>query len=253
MNNKISILFLFLSLAIGCKEDTSLVFVSESLTDADVEICKTTSCPDVTVAYVRALGDEVVSEKINSKIKGFIIESLYMGDEEKAPTAPTISEAISGFIKMYRTHSAEFPDMSAEYFAEISVSETYISEDLIGLELRNYLYTGGAHGYGSVTFLNLDSSSGKEIASEQLFKDFPAFTKIAEEKFREAHEIPNGDAINSTGFWFENDIFSLPESIGVTKESIILRYNPYDIASYAAGPIELEIPKGEVKPFLNFN
>jgi hypothetical protein len=38
--------------------------------------------------------------------------------------------------------------------------------------------------------------------------------------------------------------------IGFTEGTIILLYNQYDIASYAAGPIELEISREEAKPFL---
>ena len=63
-------------------------------------------------------------------------------------------------------------------------------------------------------------------------------------------EIPEDKPINSTGFWFENNTFYLPESIGFTKENVILLYNQYEIASYSSGPVELEISLEKVLPYL---
>jgi len=37
--------------------------------------------------------------------------------------------------------------------------------------------------------------------------------------------IGQDNSINKTGFRFEDDVFSLPETIGFTQESVILRYN----------------------------
>ncbi len=61
------------------------------------------------------------------------------------------------------------------------------------------------------------------------------------------------ESINSTGFWFENDRFYLPESIGLSKTNLLLVYNQYEIASYAGGPVALKIPLEELKEYLNFN
>ncbi|PKA83061.1 uncharacterized protein DUF3298 [Ulvibacter sp. MAR_2010_11] len=241
---------LFVVISVSCSKEVPLQFASETITESELEICKEVSCPEVTVSYVESVGDPVISEKINSKINDFIISSLYIGDEETPPKAGTISEAIAAFIKMYRTHSAEFPDMATEYFAEVTITENYMSDDLISLEMRNYLFTGGAHGYGSTHFMNIDPKTGEEISTEALFKDLQGFTRFAEEKFREAHELATNETINTSGFWFDNDTFTLPETIGFTKETVILLYNQYDIASYASGPIELEISREEAKPFL---
>lgn len=250
MIKRFFILHLIAVFCFSCKEDTPISFASETMTEADIDICKNVLCPEVTVSYVEILGDETISEKINSKIKTFIIQALHLGDDEKTPSASTISEAIVGFIEMYRIHSAEFPDMANEYFAEVTVREDYVSDDIISFEMRTYLYTGGAHGFGSTFFMNIDPQVGEEIPTDKLFKNKAAFIGFAERKFREVFHIKGGESINSTGFWFEDDVFILPETIGFTEDSLILRYNHYDIASYADGPIELEIAIQEAKPYL---
>lgn len=250
MNNKILPFFLLFSVLTGCKKEIPLIFSSETFTEESLDICRNVACPEITINYVEAIGTTEVSERINKRIQKFIIESLNF--DEEASKAKNFTEASEVFIKTYRLHSAEFPDMAAEYFAQINVSENYSSETLISIELKNYLYTGGAHGYGSTTFLNIDPQTGDTFPSEAIIKNIDDFTNFAEKKFKEENSIPQNDPVNSTGFWFEDDTFYLPETLGFTRDSIILLYNQYDIASYAAGPIEVKISLEDAKDFLTF-
>ena len=250
MKLKYLLLFLVFSTFNSCKEDVPLVFSSESFTEDSFDICKSIGCPDISINYLKATGNPSVSEKINSEISAFVISSLNIG-EDSIPKAKTIAEAASEFIKTYRMHSADFPDMAAEYFAEIDVSESYQSEEVISLELRQYLFTGGAHGFGSTTFLNINPETGNTIPLDTLLSNIDDFTSFCENKFREKHQISPDASINSTGFWFEDDIFYIPDTVGFINESLILIYNSYEIASYAAGPVELEIPVVEIGHLLN--
>ena len=51
---------------------------------------------------------------------------------------------------------------------------------------------------------------------------------------------------------FETESFYLPDNIGYTENGLILFYEPYEIASFADGPIILTIPYTDANPFLNF-
>ena len=246
-----SIIIIFFLVISSCKKEAPLIFSSESFTEVTIDTCKTVSCPDITINYVEALGDKIISEKINSDIKKYIIAALNIG-EDSISKAKTIEEAATDFIKVARLHAADFPDMSAEYFAEINVSESFNSNELISLELHQYLYTGGAHGSGYSFFLNIDPRTGNEIPSEALFKNNTEFAEFAEEKFRETNKIPANESINATGFWFDNDRFYIPETVGFTETSLILIFNQYEIAGYADGPVELEIPLEETKGYLKY-
>lgn len=249
MNNKLYFLLLaFTVLTVSCRKalETGTVQMSQK----ELQNCKKTTCPELDIEYLNVNGSTPASEKINAEIKDFVIQSLYIGEDENGSTSSSIEQAMEDFIKLYRTHSAEFPDLSAEYFAEITVLQTFNSKNLLSVSCRNYLYTGGAHGYGSVTYKNFDPKDGSTLYYEDLFKDVSAFEKVAESKFRKENEIPEGDTINATGFWFEDDAFYLPETFGVSKEFVTLQYNQYEIASYAAGPIILEIPIADIKNVL---
>ena len=110
-------------------------------------------------------------------------------------------------------------------------------------------------------FLNIDGATRpmrpysplKYIENTNLFVNYSEFEAFAETKFKEAFDIPESDTINASGFWFENDNFYLPETIGFDENNLIIVYNSYEIAPYAAGPIVLEIPLTEVASFLDLN
>ncbi len=252
MNNKIITLLLIGLLNVACNQERSIKINAESLTENDLEICKNANCPEITINYLQVLGNGKAAEKINERINNFVISSLALGADEK-PAAKTIDEAATNFIEAYNADKAQFPDMAGDYFAEISVTEIYNSPTHICLEMRQYLYTGGAHGNGTTSFINIDPDSGEELTMDELFKNKKEFTAFAEKKFREQQKIDQGESLNAPGFWFENDTFYLPNTVGFTQDSLIFVYNQYDIASYADGPIELKMSLDEAKPYLNIH
>ncbi len=212
--------------------------------------CSEDKTPEITINYLQTDGAKEVADKINRKIKEFVIGSL-MFEEGTVENVESIEDAASNFARIYFEDKERFPDMAGEYAADISVSELFNSPTLISLEMAQYLYTGGAHGYGSTSFMNIDPKTGEELSLEKLIQDTSKFTSFAEDEFRKQQNIKKNQSINDLGFWFEGDTFYLPETVGFTDDSMIFIYNQYDIASYADGPIELKISLSQAKPFLN--
>jgi len=244
---------LFIALLFSsCKNEPMLSFSSESFNQQDLEICKDQPCSTVIIDYVKAMGDTEISEKINSKIKEQIIEALFLGDDV-IPTVNDIPEVATHFIMSFRDHQPDFPsELDFEsYEAEVTITNPFLNENRACIEIQLYLFTGGAHGYGGTSFINFDVQTGEEIKTKDLFINYDEFEAFAETKFKEAHDIPLEDNINASGFWFDNNNFYLPESMGFDDKGLIVIYNPYEIASYAEGPVLLEIPFAEVLPFLD--
>ena len=124
-----------------------------------------------------------------------------------------------------------------------TINEYIISERIICLEMKQYLYTGGAHGYGSTWYLNINRKSGEELSINDILNNEDSFKNYAEKVFREKLLIPEGGSINATGFWFDDDTFYLPETIGFQDSNVILLYNP-------DGPIEIVIPIADIESYL---
>ncbi|MBL4662844.1 MAG: DUF4163 domain-containing protein [Flavobacteriaceae bacterium] len=253
MNHLFRLLIVLIILS-GCANEPVLIFSSEEFTEAQLEICKTEACSSVSIDYLIASGNSIVSEKINTAIASYIIDALFLGDDEK-PTAQNIEDAAKDFIMAYRDHQPDIPaDLDfGGYEAEVTVRKTYQNEQIISAETIFFMFTGGAHGYGGTSFLNFDISTGELIQNKGLFVSFSEFVAFAETKFKKANNMAQNDNINASGFWFKDDIFYLPEAIGFDESNLIIVYNSYEITSYASGPIVLEIPLAEVTPFLDSN
>ncbi len=233
---------LLLLLLVGCKSDNKLTF--EPI-DFQGDTCE--GCPQVTITLPKALESGKIAKTINTALSEEIISLLNFEDE----TEPSnIKEAISSFTKGYLDLKKMYPDETMQWEAKINGEVTFEDEKMITIQLSSYLFTGGAHGYGSTLFLNFDKTKGTELEDWELFASKEDFQSYAETKFRLQEAIPKDQSINSTGFMFEQDSFYLPENIGFTKDGLKLLYNQYEVASYADGPVELTLPYKEVQKFL---
>ena len=160
MNNKLLLFCFSLFILVSCDKEKPLTISAENFSEKELPECTSVSCPKISINYFSVDGEEAISKNINSEIEKFIIASLQIG--EKSTNAKSIEEAAEKFIKTYRMHSAEFPDMAAEYFAEIDVSNNFKNDALLSVQLKQYKYTGGAHGYGSTSFANFDPQNWRK-------------------------------------------------------------------------------------------
>ena len=204
-------------------------------------------CSIISLEVVVAQGPEDIAENINAAIREHVVGLI--SNTEK-PRPQTLEALADNFLKDY--------EIAAESFSEEPPWEAYLNQnvyrqtqDLISIGITTEVFSGGAHGYKNLTFLNFDPMTGEKLTASDLFT--PQFIELAEEEFRKIQQIPAGENINSTGYWFENDTFHLPENIGFTEEAIILVYNPYEIGPYATGDVYLEIPLEEAEPLLRKN
>lgn len=239
---------------ISCKEDRDisksaslpLRFEKEIIERKAGANCDTAEydCSVINLEVVKARGAGKTSEEINEALEKHLI--LLLSSEEN-DTISSLEGLTENFIEDYKK--------AAEEFSEEPPWEAYITEkisletpSLLSIKINTEIFSGGAHGYKSINFINFDPRTGKKYSSEELFE--PGFTDFVEKKFRKEQGIPEDENINSSGFWFEDDTFSLSQNIGFTEDAVILVYNSYEIAPYAAGDFHMEIPMEEALPFL---
>lgn len=253
-------LMLLIVLVWGCKQNkeqpdsitsedrkSTIEFVGKSLTENDFSECETEDCPEITVNYLEVNNPEF-AEGINKKIEDFVIASFQIS--EAYPQTDSVENAAKNFIASYMDDVAQFPEIAGRYVVQIDVKEIYRSSRIISLELSQYLYTGGAHGNGTTTFLNIDQSNGKIIDLNDLFENQKEFEDFAKKQFYQKHGISENESVNSTGFWFDNNTFYLPETVGFTLDNLVFIYNNYEITSYADSPVEFKITKSDANQFL---
>ena len=235
--NVVLFLFILTFLSLSCTEEkTAIAFKEVNITTIKNDI--------VEINIPKAVGDDEISKKINTKLNELLAASLQVATLDSIP-ARTLEESIDRFNKTYNNFKTEFPESPMVWEAQIDGEITYQSDAIISLAITNYQNTGGAHGNLVVSFLNFDVLTGNIIPNEKLFSDFSSFKKLAEDYF---HEEITGKEED----FFEPNNFTLPENIGYDDEGLILFYNTYEIAPYSSGITEIHIPYTKVENFLRY-
>lgn len=235
----------------ACKDEKKpselpLRFEKETIIKKEGQNCDTADydCTIISLEVLIAQGPEEAAQRINRALKKHVISTI---SSEENSTVTTFEDLTNTFISDYKKAAESF---SSEPPWEAYLNESIYrkDEELISIGITTEIFSGGAHGYKNLSFLNFDPQTGEQLSWKDIFN--PGFKAHVEERFRREHNIPTEENINSTGFWFENDAFHLPANIGFTEEQVILVYNSYEIAPYADGDFYMEIPIEEVRPFM---
>ncbi len=243
-------LFLALTLSIllsGCNKDVpELSFEELNIEQVSELNCnpEEENCTFIGIKVPWAMGKDTRSNLLNSHIEDHVIKLIDYQDNKDLNSLENLAKT---FIKDYEASAKEFPEYNIPWEAFVEGKITYESENIISVEFELALFTGGAHGYTSVSYLNFDPESGRLISNKELFTE--EFKNFAEERFRKKNEIPENEPINSTGLFFEDDKFQLPQNIGFYENKVVLRYNAYEVASYSEGTIKLVFKMEEVKKY----
>ncbi len=242
----------FVLIFAGCKEDKQdkktvpLKFQKESIIKKAGVHCDTAEydCSVITLDVIRASGASEVSAEINRNLDEHLIKLITSEEDTGVKNLDELSEK---FLNEYRQASESFEE-EPPWEAYVNENIYLRNEAIVSIGITTEIFSGGAHGYKTLTFVNFNPETGEVYTPGDIFTE--DFLSFVEQRFRQEQDIPENDNINSTGFWFEDDEFRLPENIGFSEEKVILVYNSYEIAPYAAGDIVMEISIEEAQPFM---
>ena len=147
-------------------------------------------------------------------------------------------------------YAARSADGTLDWFAPYELFRTMGvargDSRVLSLTVMDYVYSGGAHGYGGLGALNFDLSTGAELRLEDLSDDPSAFLDRCAEKLLEISRSGDYAELARDGY-FPGYEDSLP---GLLRDGnwyfdgtgITVIANPYEIAPYASGLIEFTLP-----------
>ncbi|MES2239880.1 MAG: DUF3298 and DUF4163 domain-containing protein [Bacteroidota bacterium] len=237
-----SILFL---LCVSCSK--KLDFETQSFEKTTTLDCND-NCPNIHLNIPIAKNSDVISDSINKTVFTAVKSIIDFGDR------PNISkdyqELATSFIRAYEKLKKDFPKDNFGWEAKIDGKVKYLSENILNIEIDHSTFTGGAHGYAGLRSLLFDPKTGKQIENEKLFKNYNLFKAFAETKFRAKYKIPRDQPINSTGMFFEDNVFQVAQNIFFTDKGLLLHYNPYEIAAYVDGSRNLLLKYEEANNYL---
>jgi hypothetical protein len=188
-----------------------------------------------------------------SKAEGQFLQNVLYGqntpDEYKEKV---IREYTDEYFQM-REAVAQNPDFFGEslnwFYSEI-MERTAIFSRGIGIRWSREYYTGGAHGMREAEYFILDLAAMKRLKLEDLIKpgSEPALMEEVVFALRDLSNL-DGDAPLSSGNYFE-DTVEVPQNFFINSRGLGFHWDPYEIAPYAVGPIEILIPYDKIKNLL---
>lgn len=224
---------------------------NKMLTTKDFKACAERKCPEIRVSYVQIDSSFKNYSKLNKSLENEIA-TIIGSNTQTDLSGKSPQEAAEFFIQDYFEFEKEYEESFLNYELEVEQSLLAKTDNTLSFQTKFYIFTGGAHGYGATNYSNFNKKSGQLLTNKDLFTDKEAFAKYAEKKFRKKYAIPENEAINVTGFLFEENKFALPENIALTEEEVLLLYHPYEAASYSEGVLEMRFDKEEVKQWLAY-
>lgn len=170
------------------------------------------------------------------------------------PEMDTLSFEKDGraFIDEFEAFVAESPDPTMGWSFDATVDVSINSDSLLSLVATNESFAGGAHGSYGTYFINLDPKTGKRIALSDLLKPGyeAALTKAGEEEFRSSLNMVDSAVYSDEGYEFADDVFTLNDNYGFTKEGIRFVFNIYEVAPYVLGAQDFVIPYEKIRDWL---
>ncbi|MBW7872238.1 MAG: DUF3298 domain-containing protein [Ignavibacteria bacterium] len=112
-------------------------------------------------------------------------------------------------------------------------------------------YLGGAHGGFIIGYSNFSFPDLKPIHLDDVLVAgySEKLTKLGEKIFRDLKGLTADFSLEGS-YWFKDDKFHLNDNYIFTKTGISFLYNEYEIASYAEGITEFEIPYSAIKDLI---
>lgn len=235
MFTKFRLLILSFSILLfSCVEDVNISFEEVYISSEN----------RIEINIPKAKGNKTIVEVINTDIETAVARELYIGSAD-SESPKTINESINLFNEEFHVFKTDFPESEQIWEAQIDGEVLFQSPEIISVSITSYVNTGGAHGILNITFLNFESTTGKQIPNKNLFTDSDSLKEIVKK-----HVI---EATRKKDIVFEPENFQLPQNIGYTEDGVIFLYNTFQIGPYSSGIIEFTIPFEEIKSYLVFN
>ncbi len=178
-------------------------------------------------------------------------------------TVPSLTDPLiilrlarDSFFTAYRAAAAglkdQVPGASFNWFFNGQMSVVWNADSLVSLAFERYAFTGGAHGLRTMTYTVMDLRQDRILQLPDLFR--PGYEEplrqLLEAALRQHYDIPQTEPLNGPhGLLFDPQL-KLPENFYATGTGLGFVYNPYEVAPYVVGPIELFLPYTALKPLL---
>ena len=150
----------------------------------------------------------------------------------------------------------DYPADAASSQIELIYRQNYIGQRgaVAMFQEEGYSYTGGAHGYGSITYSNFDLTAGKKIGVQDVVQpgaQAALAAKLTEiylklDVMRDLDEAQRREFMRDWASEIRQS-FAAPDNFTFAANGIVFSFPPYAIGPYAFGQVDLLLPYHEAR------
>ena len=254
-----SFLVSFIGILVACHSTHSEppVLEREHYTFVGSTHCDTTSNTgvDVSISYISLKDDTEGAQKINDSLRLLAVNSV-VGWLDSAtvadhPDARTdLAKAASLFATDYEVVRKEMGGLGGCWELETTADTVHVSPKSVTVKVETYAYTGGAHPNSNLSFYTFDRATGRMLTLEDMVADTTALLGVVESAFRHQQKLLPEVNLEDQGYFLRDGHFFLPANVGTSRKGLVFYYNPYEIAAYAVGPIQVTVPYEQLNGIL---
>lgn len=259
MKKELTLLFLVVTILSACKftkpkEDSTVSSwkFDKLSTEKTVYIDNDSLKPGMKLTFEMNYPSAYENDTILNYVQ-HIFSQAFAGKEYASLSPKVVFERIEGeSLKQavdYAHAIGDDYDDFGDYFQTITTSVSDSSHLLYYITAKNEIsqYTGGAHGMYNQTYLNADTRTGDLIDEDRLFKQDTKqnLTKLIKELLP-LQKNSSGDPVTL----LEPDNVSPNNNFYFSKIGVVYVFNPYEVAPYSDGIIQVEIPFERIKDMI---
>lgn len=245
-------------LLMGCSHTEENITFDVATADRTVNLASNEGSPTCSVHLELSYATEDNGHK--AEIINTILEKRLLNMHDM-----TMQEAADSFANTYtrsyqshlfplynqdRNDNKKIEWYNYHYIMKTSVEQGYKNAAVYHVNLD--YYEGGAHGISQHLTLNFEQATGRQLMLSDIF--VPGYEEklstILQKALREYVGVRSVDELKRQGYLYAMDMFP-SENFILGEDAITFIYNPYEIASYDKGSIELKIAYGALDDILN--
>ncbi len=171
--------------------------------------------------------------------------SKYINDE--------ITNSIMKFFNESQKQAEEYnnalPEVENKFVANVDFDVKKNSDNILSILVKYYKFAGGAHGYYENVAYNIDTRNGKFLTLSDLFKEDIDYKNVINEEIRmQIEELIKSDEQNKGVYEFKS--IGDKQKFYIQDDNLVVYFDLYDIAPYAAGIPEFMINVNKIDHIL---
>ena len=183
------------------------------------------------------------------EVKTPLASSKLIIDNNRNEITNSIMKFFNDSQKQAKEYNDALPEVENKFVANVDFDVKKNSDNILSILIKYYKYAGGAHGYYENVAYNIDIRNGNFLTIDNLFKEGSDYKNIINEEIRnQIEELIKLDEQNKGVYEFKS--IEDKQKFYIQDDNIVVYFDLYDIAPYAAGIPEFIINVNKIDHIL---